>query len=269
MVDPIASPRLARSSNLRRPTGLALFSHRLDGRLVSWNRRRRRSSATRRPTSSGETDLALAPGSPARPACVWSRRRSWQASASTGSSPRSSARTGCGADRLSFSPVTDAPASSSLLLAWPTTSPRRASPRRPGGGRAGFREWRSAGPCRALAVGRGTDAVQWSDEFHRIHGVDPLDFEGTFAAHLTCVHPADRDAGPAAMEGSVVTGQLLEDEYRIVRRRRDSLVRDAGRAHDRRVGRRRRAAWREPGHHGQRRPTMTLTCSSRSVVELT
>ena len=37
-----------------------------------------------------------------------------------------------------------------------------------------------------------TDAVQWSDEFHRIHGVDPLDFDGTFDAHLACIHEADR-----------------------------------------------------------------------------
>ena len=29
-----------------------------------------------------------------------------------------------------------------------------------------------------------TGAVQWSDEFHRIHGLDPLEFEGTLEAHL-------------------------------------------------------------------------------------
>ncbi len=29
-----------------------------------------------------------------------------------------------------------------------------------------------------------TGAVQWSDEFHRIHGVDPLYFDGTLDAHL-------------------------------------------------------------------------------------
>ena len=29
-----------------------------------------------------------------------------------------------------------------------------------------------------------TGAVQWSAEFHRIHGVDPLDFDGTFESHL-------------------------------------------------------------------------------------
>ena len=40
-----------------------------------------------------------------------------------------------------------------------------------------------------------TGAVQWSAEFHRIHGVDPLDFDGTFESHLGLIHPEDRDAG--------------------------------------------------------------------------
>ena len=38
-----------------------------------------------------------------------------------------------------------------------------------------------------------TGAVQWSAEFHRIHGVDPLDFDGTFESYLALVHPDDRD----------------------------------------------------------------------------
>ncbi len=40
---------------------------------------------------------------------------------------------------------------------------------------------------------RRTDSVQWSDEHHRIHGRDPLAFEGTIEAHLACIHPDDRD----------------------------------------------------------------------------
>jgi len=51
-----------------------------------------------------------------------------------------------------------------------------------------FSEWKRL-PTLALAVDVGTDAVQWSDELHRMHGVDPLDFEGTLAAHLGVVHP--------------------------------------------------------------------------------
>jgi PAS domain-containing protein len=44
-----------------------------------------------------------------------------------------------------------------------------------------------------------TGAVQWSAEFHRIHGVDPLDFDGTFESHLGLIHPEDRDRVRAAM----------------------------------------------------------------------
>jgi len=62
-----------------------------------------------------------------------------------------------------------------------------------------------------------TGAVQWSTEFHRVHGVDPLDFDGTFESHLGMVHVEDRDRVRAAMEQSVSSGRSFEDEYRIVR----------------------------------------------------
>jgi PAS domain S-box-containing protein len=62
-----------------------------------------------------------------------------------------------------------------------------------------------------------TNAVQWSDEFHRIHGVDPLDFDGTLDAHVTCIHEADRARVLAAVENSIATGRATHEEYRIVR----------------------------------------------------
>jgi PAS domain S-box-containing protein len=62
-----------------------------------------------------------------------------------------------------------------------------------------------------------TGAVQWSDELHRIHGVDPLDFEGTLEAHLGRVHPEDEVRVRAGMEQAVASGGPFEDEYRIVR----------------------------------------------------
>jgi PAS domain S-box-containing protein len=62
-----------------------------------------------------------------------------------------------------------------------------------------------------------TDVVQWSDELHRIHGIDPLEFEGTLAAHLAAVHEDDRAQVGAAM-GIAVTGSHSFDlEYRVVR----------------------------------------------------
>ncbi len=69
-----------------------------------------------------------------------------------------------------------------------------------------------------------TGAVQWSAEFHRIHGVDPLDFDGTFESHIGLVHPGDREDVRAAMEASVASGRPLEREYRVVRPDRTQRV---------------------------------------------
>ncbi len=61
-----------------------------------------------------------------------------------------------------------------------------------------------------------TGAVQWSAEFHRIHGVDPLDFDGTFESYLALVHPDDRDPLRAAMVESVDSGRPFNGEYRVI-----------------------------------------------------
>lgn len=63
----------------------------------------------------------------------------------------------------------------------------------------------------------GADAVQWSDEFHRIHGVDPLDFGGTLEAHLRYVHSRDRERVHRGLREARSSGRPVEDEYRIVR----------------------------------------------------
>jgi PAS domain S-box-containing protein len=62
-----------------------------------------------------------------------------------------------------------------------------------------------------------TGAVQWSAEFHRIHGVDPRDFDGTFESYLGLIHPADRDSVRSAMGRSLASGRPFEGEYRVVR----------------------------------------------------
>ena len=78
-----------------------------------------------------------------------------------------------------------------------------------------FREWEALAHVGRWLWDVGTDAVQWSDELHRMHGVDPLDFEGTLAAHLSVVHDDDRDRVRSLMETAVTTGQPFEDEYRV------------------------------------------------------
>jgi PAS domain S-box-containing protein len=62
-----------------------------------------------------------------------------------------------------------------------------------------------------------TGAVQWSTEFHRIHGVDPLSFDGTLEFHLNMIHPDDRSRAKEAMQESIASGRPFESEYRVVR----------------------------------------------------
>jgi PAS domain S-box-containing protein len=61
-----------------------------------------------------------------------------------------------------------------------------------------------------------TGVVQWSSEFHRIHGIDPLNFGGTFESYLELIHRSDRDHVRAGMLESVRTGRPFEGEYRVV-----------------------------------------------------
>ncbi len=69
-----------------------------------------------------------------------------------------------------------------------------------------------------------TGAVQWSHEFHRIHGIDPLDFGGTLDAHVEAIHADDRSRVRTKMEAAVALSRAFEDEYRVVRPDRE--VRD-------------------------------------------
>ncbi|MEY2580730.1 MAG: hypothetical protein QOE09_579 [Ilumatobacteraceae bacterium] len=78
-----------------------------------------------------------------------------------------------------------------------------------------FSEWEALAHVGRWLWDVGSDAVQWSDELHRMHGVDPLEFEGTLAGHLSVVHPDDRERIRSLMEDSVSSGQPFEDEYRV------------------------------------------------------
>jgi PAS domain S-box-containing protein len=62
-----------------------------------------------------------------------------------------------------------------------------------------------------------TGSMQWSTEFHRIHGVDPFDFDGTVESHLAMIHSEERASVRQAMEQSVASGQPFESEYRVIR----------------------------------------------------
>jgi PAS domain S-box-containing protein len=64
---------------------------------------------------------------------------------------------------------------------------------------------------------RATASVQWSEELHRIHGIEPVHFDGTLAAHVAPVHPDDRARLDGALKTAMAGGEAMEAEYRIVR----------------------------------------------------
>jgi PAS domain S-box-containing protein len=63
----------------------------------------------------------------------------------------------------------------------------------------------------------GTGTVQWSDECHRIHGIDPLDFDGTIASHLAVVHAVDRQRVRDALQRAAVVVSEFDETYRVLR----------------------------------------------------
>ncbi|HEY7628786.1 MAG TPA: PAS domain S-box protein [Ilumatobacteraceae bacterium] len=77
-----------------------------------------------------------------------------------------------------------------------------------------FREWEALAHVGRWLWDVGTNAVQWSDELHRMHGVDPRDFEGTLEAHLAAIAAGDRVRIHELMLTAVTTGEGFEDEYR-------------------------------------------------------
>jgi PAS domain S-box-containing protein len=62
-----------------------------------------------------------------------------------------------------------------------------------------------------------TGTMQWTDELHRIYGVDPLDFDGTLDAHLALVHPEDQDRVWRGLTNAAASGRPFQDEYRVIR----------------------------------------------------
>jgi diguanylate cyclase (GGDEF)-like protein/PAS domain S-box-containing protein len=62
-----------------------------------------------------------------------------------------------------------------------------------------------------------TGMLQWSEELYRIHGVDPLDFDGTLDRYLALVAVEDQEAVRRGTRDAVGMTRMLELEYQIVR----------------------------------------------------
>jgi len=62
----------------------------------------------------------------------------------------------------------------------------------------------------------GSNQVIWSDELHRIYGLDPGGGPASFEQYLDRVHPDDRERVAGAVQRTIETLEPYEHEYRIV-----------------------------------------------------
>src|SRR5680860_123296 len=58
--------------------------------------------------------------------------------------------------------------------------------------------------------------IWWSDNLPVIHGIDPLDFDGTFPGYLHLVHPDDRSGLQQAVENAHAVCEEFQHEYRVI-----------------------------------------------------
>jgi diguanylate cyclase (GGDEF)-like protein/PAS domain S-box-containing protein len=63
----------------------------------------------------------------------------------------------------------------------------------------------------------GPDILTWSEELHRIFGVDPATFRPTYAAYLGMIHPEDREPVRAELNDCRENPRAFAFDHRIVR----------------------------------------------------
>lgn len=68
------------------------------------------------------------------------------------------------------------------------------------------------------------DRVEWSQELHRIYGVDPASFEATYKGYEEYVHPADRVRVQRSVNEAARRGGPFEFEHRIIRPDGDTRI---------------------------------------------
>ena len=61
-----------------------------------------------------------------------------------------------------------------------------------------------------------SDTVQLSDELYRIHGLEPLDFDGRMSSRLDLAHPEDRDRLEAGLRQTLAGRESFDLDYRLV-----------------------------------------------------
>jgi PAS domain S-box-containing protein len=60
------------------------------------------------------------------------------------------------------------------------------------------------------------DSLSWSDELHRIYGIDRSEFAATYDAFLAVVHPEDRDFVEAEVQAALSGGESYDSEFRLL-----------------------------------------------------
>lgn len=61
-----------------------------------------------------------------------------------------------------------------------------------------------------------SESLTWSDETHRIFGVDLSDIDGRFENFLECIHPEDRDDLLAQRKKALSGDETIDCQYRVV-----------------------------------------------------
>jgi PAS domain S-box-containing protein len=61
-----------------------------------------------------------------------------------------------------------------------------------------------------------TNFLHWSDEMHRIFGIDQQQFSATYEAFLNCVHPDDREFVKKSVHNALYENKSYDLEYRII-----------------------------------------------------
>ena len=62
-----------------------------------------------------------------------------------------------------------------------------------------------------------TGVVTWSEQLHRLYGVPPEDFDGTFEAFVACLHPDDREHVRLITEAALRERHSFEFDARVLR----------------------------------------------------
>ncbi|WP_300599582.1 histidine kinase dimerization/phospho-acceptor domain-containing protein, partial [uncultured Nocardioides sp.] len=62
-----------------------------------------------------------------------------------------------------------------------------------------------------------TGVVTWSEQLHRLYGVPPADFDGTFEAFVACLHPDDREHVRLVTEAALRERHSFEFDARVLR----------------------------------------------------